>query len=110
MEQQQPNPNPSKKKRKRMMTEADDEGWTTVVRTRGPMSGLQRDAPEEDAVRARKDDELRKGERNMGKQADFYTFQLSALKAKRIGRMAKKFLSNKNKIELMKAQRKFTPY
>eukprot|EP00667_Euglena_gracilis_P028335 EG_transcript_35947 len=90
----------------------DAEGWTTVIKKgkSSLFSTSQAAKLEDNVLRAKQEEELGRQSAEHGVQKDFYSFQLAALKAKRINVLARRFLNKKKRIEALKSNRKFTPY
>ncbi|CAJ0934859.1 unnamed protein product [Ranitomeya imitator] len=82
----------------------DEDGWITVTR-KGRRPGIART----EAVNFRLTEKEKK-KRAQKELLNFYAWQLRNKKKEHLAELRKKFEEDKQKIALMRAQRKFRPY
>jgi len=91
-----------RKEAEKQAGEVDDEGWTTVTSS-GKRAGTKRTELTQDKLKAKK--------RRMEKSVMNYTpAQIKETKARQLEELKKKFDEDKQKIALLKQQRKFKPF
>ena len=82
----------------KLANKPDEEGWTVVMHGKKNLGDTERVTKRERKKRQRKE------------LANFYTFQQRESKREHIAVLRKKFEEDKQKIQLMRAARKFKPF
>ena len=100
----------SKRSKRVTVTEPDEQGWQTVVGAGGGRARAKQQSIVPTTTTSNNNKRRKRKHTTPQTADDFYRFQIKQSKMQHIEELRKKFEQDKQRIALMKANRKFRPY